>query len=123
MSMIFGLKNGSFITTWRSLLHASTPRRSKAPVKGGLWLSAASARLILLPRRVQGICSAWCGCSAARKSVSTRLIGRGAGGSPVPESEPDHEGTGAGMSGNTPTLRPPARVAVLAGGLFFYRSR
>ncbi len=49
MSMIFGLKNGSFFSTWRSLLHASTPRCSKAPVKGGLWLSAASARLILLP--------------------------------------------------------------------------
>ncbi len=47
MSMRFGLKNGSF-STWRSLLHAITPRRSKAPVKGGLWLSAASARLILL---------------------------------------------------------------------------
>ncbi len=49
ISMNFGLKNGSFFPTWRSLLHASTPRRSKAPVKGGLWLSAASARLILLP--------------------------------------------------------------------------
>ena len=49
ISMVVGLKNGSFFPTWQSLLHASTPRRSKAPVKGGLWLSAASARLILLP--------------------------------------------------------------------------